>query len=179
MAVITIKSKNSDNQAIVTTDGRLLVSGDGPSGGNPSVGTNGDTAPDMSTEIAGIDPDGNLKPVSVDANGFVNVNGTSVVTGTVTTHEAGLNTFKTSQYTIGTVEIQLTPTPLSNRSSICLKVVDIGANTIFFCQTPGAALTDGFPLKSGDNVQLDLTSSGVIYAVSTAPGQLLYVLEIA
>lgn len=41
---------------------------------NPSVGLNGTTAPTSSTEIGGIDPSGNLKPVSVSSSGAVNVN---------------------------------------------------------------------------------------------------------
>lgn len=41
---------------------------------NPSVGVNGDPAPTSSNEIAGIDPSGNLTPVSVDATGKINVN---------------------------------------------------------------------------------------------------------
>ena len=41
---------------------------------NPSVGTNGVTAPVASTEIGGVDPGGLLVPVSVDTNGNINVN---------------------------------------------------------------------------------------------------------
>lgn len=41
---------------------------------NPSIGTNGATAPTSSTEIGGIGPDGNLHPVSVTNAGVVNVN---------------------------------------------------------------------------------------------------------
>lgn len=49
-----------------------------PSGGgtstNASIGLNGVTAPTSSTEIAGINPSGNLQPLSVDASGNANVN---------------------------------------------------------------------------------------------------------
>lgn len=178
MSTTIIKSGNSDNQAIVDDTGHLLVSGS-TSGGNESVGATGITAPTSATETAGIDPNGNLKALSVDLNGFLNVNGTSTVVGTVSTSEEGLDSFKTSQYVIGTSEVQITPTPLANRSSISLKVVATAQNVIYFCQTSGQALTEGYPLSNGDSVQMDLTPSGTIYAVSTAPGQNLYVLEIA
>lgn len=168
----------SDNQLKVNTDGSINVN-EAAGGGNPSVGPTSTTAPTSATEIAGIDPSGNLRAVSVDANGFVNVQGVSEVTGTVNTHEAGLNSFQTSQYVIGMTEIQITPTPLTNRSSISLKVVATGSNAIFITATVGTALTQGYPLYNGDNLQMDLTPSGNIYAVATASGQNLYVLEIA
>jgi len=41
---------------------------------NPSVGANGVTAPTSSTEIAGVNPGGNLTPLSVSNNGYLNVN---------------------------------------------------------------------------------------------------------
>src|SRR5271166_5731894 len=41
-----------------------------PSGGaNPSVGTNGVTAPTSSTEVGGINPSGNLQPLQTDSAG--------------------------------------------------------------------------------------------------------------
>lgn len=54
-----------------------------PSGGsstNPSVGTNGQTAPTSSTEVAGVGPDGNLHPLSTDNTGKLNVNISSGIT---------------------------------------------------------------------------------------------------
>lgn len=179
MGTTIIKSANSDNQAIVNSNGELLVSSSGGGGSNASVGPTGSTPPASGTQIAGVDTDGNLRAVSVDDNGFVNVNGTSVVTGTVNTKQDGLNSFKTSQYSVGTSEIQVTPTPLTSRSSISLKVITTGQDPVFFCQSPGSVMTEGYPLYSGDSVQMDLTPSGTIYAVSASPGQMLYVLEIA
>lgn len=144
---------------------------------NPSIGPNGQPAPTSSTEIAGIDGSGNLIPVQVDSNGVVQVN--TNVSNTVTVQEAGLNTFKTSQYVVGGTEIQITTVPLANRSSISLKVVADSPNAIFFSGVSGSVLTDGYPLYNGDSVQMDLTPSGVIYVQATASGQQLYVLEIA
>lgn len=50
-----------------------------PSGGassNPSIGSNGLTAPTSSTEVGGINPGGNLQPLQTDASGnlLVNIN---------------------------------------------------------------------------------------------------------
>lgn len=144
---------------------------------NSSIGVNGSPAPSHSTEIAGINPEGNLTPVSVTDNGFVNVNAS--FGGTVDTDLAGLGTFQTSQYNIGTTEVQITPSPLANRSSVTLKVITTSGNQIFICNTSGSVLTQGYPLFNGDSLTMDLTTSGTIYAVATADGQNLYALEMA
>lgn len=73
MAVTIIKSWDSDNQAIVTDDHELLVTGNITTS-NASVGLNGATAPTSSTEVAAIDPNGNLAPLLVDSTGALIVN---------------------------------------------------------------------------------------------------------
>lgn len=176
MATTQIKdgfNGGSDYQLKVNSDGSINTTG---SGGNASVGASGAPAPGSGTQIAGVDPSGNLTPVSVDSNGFVNVQGVSTIIGPV--EQAGLNSYKTTQWTIGTSEIEITPTPLVNRSSIGLKVIT-NSGTILFSQSVGTAATDGFPMVSGDNVQMDLTDAGKIYAIATAPNQKLYVIEMA
>lgn len=40
---------------------------------NPSVGTNGSTAPTSSTETSGINPSGNLTPLGLDSSGNLKV----------------------------------------------------------------------------------------------------------
>jgi hypothetical protein len=42
-------------------------------GSNPSIGTNGATAPTSSTELGGINPSGNLQPLQTDASGNLKV----------------------------------------------------------------------------------------------------------
>ena len=51
-------------------------SSSGGSGSNASVGSNGITAPTSSTEVAGVNPSGNLQPLQTDAAGnlLVNIN---------------------------------------------------------------------------------------------------------
>lgn len=53
---------------------------------NPSVGTNGTTAPTSSSQSGGVGPDGNLHPVSTDNSGNQNVNviSSSLPTGAAT-----------------------------------------------------------------------------------------------
>lgn len=182
MATTQIKNGfngGSDDQLLVNPDGSINVNSSG-GGGNASVGTTGTTAPTSATEIAGVDPSGNLKGVSVDVNGFLNVSGTSVVSGNVTTTEAGLTTFQTSQYTVNVAEQQLTPTPLSNRSSISLKVQTTDATQgVYISPTAGNVAATGYLLFGGESLQMDLTPSGNIYVAATANGQRVYVLEIA
>lgn len=179
MAATQIKdgfAGGSDNQLKVNADGSINTAG---GGGNASVGSNGATAPTSATEISGIDPSGNLKPVSVDVNGFVNVSGVSVISGPVTTTEQGLADFQTSQYTVGATAVQLAPTPLANRSSLSI-TIDADPNTaVFIGNSSSVTISTGYPLYNGSTLQLDLTPSGQIWAVCSTPGQIAAVLEIA
>lgn len=181
MATTIIKSGNSDNQAIVTSDGRLLVSTDGGGGGgsNASVGVNGATGPGSSTQIAAVDPDGNLEALKTDENGALLVNTTGEITGVVVSHEAGLSNFQTSQYDVDTTLIQITPTPLANRSSISLKVHTVGGGFVYIGNDNTLTISNGYPLSDGETLQMDLTPANSIYAISDIPGQTVYVLEIA
>lgn len=182
MATTTIKdgyNGGSDNQLRVNNDGSINVNGGGGGGGNASVGPTGSTAPASGTEIAGIDPSGNLKAVSVDANGFVNVNGTSTITGPVTTNEQGLTAFQTSQYTVSATPVHLAPSSLSNRSSLSLTVSASPGIAVFIGNSASVSITTGYPLYNGSTIQLDLTPTGNIWAVSAASGPTVAVLEIA
>lgn len=186
MATTQIKNGfqgGSDDQLLVNSDGSINVNSTGGGGGsNASVGPINVTAPGSATEIAGVNPEGNLTPVSVTDNGFVNVNtsGTSTVSGTVTTEQAGLNSYKTTQYTVGVTEVQLAPTPLTNRSSVSFKVhTASGTDFILFAQAPGQAATNGYRLDDGESMQMDLTASGSIYVIGSSAGQTIFLLEIA
>lgn len=167
MAATTIKdgfAGGSDNQLKVNDDGSINVVGGG-SGGTTNVNIHDSSG-------------GTLTSTSGALN--VNTTGSSTVSGTVTTNESGLNDFQTSQYTVGLSEIQITPTPLANRSSISIKVRSSGANEgVLYSQAPGMVSTTGYLLEDGESMQLDLTDTGVIYVVGTAAGQKLYVVEIA
>lgn len=160
----------TDDQLLVNTDGSINVNTTG-SGGNASVGPTGSTAPTSGTEIAGVNPEGKLTAVSVDDNGFVNVRGVS--------SEAGLDAFQTSQYSIGTTATQLAPTPLANRSSISIAITATPNTPVYIGNSSAVTTSNGYPLYDGSSIQLDLTDSGQVWAVSTAPGQIAALLEIA
>lgn len=181
MAATSIKNGfhgGTDDQLLVNTDGSINVNTTG-SGGNASVGATGIIAPISATEIAGIDPNGNLKAVSVDSNGFINVSGTSTITGPVTTQQEGLNSFQTSQYVINLTPVHLTATPLPNRSSISLTITADPGASVYIGNSSSVSTSTGYPLKDGSTIQLDLTSTGNIWAVSDIAGQTAAVLEIA
>lgn len=162
----------------VNPDGSINVNSSG-SGGNASVGATGFIAPTSGTEIAGIDPNGDLKGVSVDINGFLNVSGTSVITGPVTTNQEGLDSFQTSQYTVGTTPVHLAPTPLANRSSISVTIIADPNVAIYIGNSNSLTVSNGYPIYNGGTIQLDLTPSGNIWAVTTVADQTVAVLEIA
>lgn len=166
MASTTIKDgfqSGSDNQLKVNSDGSINVNSGG--GGTANVNIHDSAGNNLTSTAGALD---------------VNTTGSSTVTGTVTSVQAGLDSFKTSQYTVGTSEIELTVPPLTGRSSISIKVKSSGPNDgVLYSQAPGTVATTGYLLDDGESMQLDLTDSGHIYVVGTASGQKLYVVEIA
>lgn len=148
---------------------------------NASVGINGALAPTSSTQIAAQNAGGDLIALMVDPSGklLVDSSGTSTVTGTVDANINGLNVFQTSQYSIGLSAIQLTPTPLTNRSSMSVKATCSGSNAIYIGNSSAVTTSTGFPLFNGDVINLDLTGVNVIWAIASATSQTLYVMEIA
>lgn len=136
------------------------------------------TGGNTSTDVNIHDSSGN--PLT-STGGALNVNstGSSTVTGTVTTNEAGLDSFQTSQYTVGTSAVQFAPTPLANRSSISLRVIATSTNVIYIGNSASVTISTGYPLYNGDTLQMDLTPSGMVWGIATAAGQTMTVLEIA
>lgn len=151
----------SDNQLKVNSDGSINIDqsiSPGVPSSNVSIVQGGNTAL--------VSSDGALLTVAD-------------VTGTVTTDVAGLSNFQTSQYTVGTSVVQITPTALAHRSSISLRVTATASNSILIGNSSSLTIFNGYPLHDGDTLQMDLTPANSIYAVSTAAGQTLYILEIA
>lgn len=166
MSATTIKdgfNGGSDNQLRINDDGSINTTGGGSGSGNVNI-----------HDSAG----GTLTSTGGALN--VNTSGSSTVTGTVTTEQAGLSAYKTTQYTVGTAEVQLAPTPLPNRSSVSFKVHTASATDfVLFAQSPGQAATNGYRLDDGESMQMDLTDSGNIYVIGSSAGQTIYLLEIA
>lgn len=133
-----------------------------------------------SDSVASYLKDGSGNAIS-SSGGALNVNvtsGSSTVTGTVSANINGLNTFQTSQYTIGTTAIKLTPTPLTNRSSISIKAITTGI-PVYVGHDNSVTVTNGYPIFNNDVLNMDLTGSNQIWAIASAPGQTLCILEIA
>lgn len=100
--------------------------------------------------------------------------------------EGGLNvysvpgiSFQTSQYTVGTSAVQITATPLTNRSSISLKATTTSSNIIYVGNSSSVTTSTGYPLNNGDALNIDLSSGHVIYAIASGASQTLSVLELA
>lgn len=115
-----------------------------------------------------VNPDGSIN-VTTSGGGGTDTNATIV----------GLSSFQTSQYTIGMSVIQLTPTPLTNRSSITIRVNKDNTGAIYIGPDNTVSTTTGYPLFSGDTLGMDLTSTNSIFAIADTINQLLAVLEIA
>lgn len=182
MATTTVKSGfhgGSDDQLLVNPDGSINVNATGGSGSNASVGLTGAPVPSSATETGAVDSNGNLQTLKVDDLGALLVNTTGVISGSVVSHEAGLSNFATSQYQISTSLIQVTPTPLANRSSISLRVTAASGEAIFIGSSNSLTVNNGYPLYNGETLQMDLTTANSIYAIATSPTQTLFVLEIA
>jgi hypothetical protein len=119
---------------------------------------------------------------AVTAGSALKVDGSAVtqpVSGTVTADVAGLNNFQTSQYTVGASAVQITPTPLNNRSSVALKAVCTTGNAIYIGTTSGVTTSTGFPLYNENSLDMDLTGVNTIYAIASAASQTLCVVELA
>ena len=118
-------------------------------------------------------------PVTLASNQSpISIAGT--ISGTVNSNVAGLNIFQSSQQTIGLIAVQVTPTPLTNRSSLSLRVTTTSSSAaIYIGPSSGVTVFNGYPLYNGDTLQMDLTPVNTIYAISNIAGQTLFILEIA
>lgn len=111
-----------------------------------------------------------------DAASLINV---EIVQGTVNVNLLGLNNIQTSQYTVGTSAVQITPTPLSTRSSISVKTSTTTNTDIVYIGPSNAVTTsNGYALFNGDTVQLDITATGTLWAIATSAGQTVYAIEV-
>jgi len=138
---------------------------------------------------------GSDNQMKVNADGSINVDVTgTVITGSIDITEvggipvtgpdlpvdlAGLTAFQTSQYTVGTTAIQLTPTPMPDRRAISIKVVTTTSTDAVYIGNSAAVTTStGYPIFNMGSFQMDLTNSEPIWAIGTSAGQKVYVLEL-
>lgn len=167
MAATQIKNGfqgGSDDQLLVNPDGSINVNT-----------TGGGTTSNVDIHDAAGNP-----LTSTDGALNVNTTGSSSVTGTVTSETAGLNSFQTSQYTVGATAIQITPSPLANRSSVSITISATSSSIpVYIGNSNAVSISTGYPLYDGESLQMDLTPSDSIYAVSTTAGQTVAALELA
>lgn len=164
---------NSDGSINSNVTGTIVAT-------NPSVGLTGSIAPTSATEIGAINTSGDLTGLLVNNAGELLVSGSSTVTGTVSTNENPLGVFQTSQYSVGLTSIQITPTPLSNRSSLSLRITASTGAFVYIGTSSAVTTSTGYPLANGDTLQMDLSDASQIWAISNmASGQTTYALEMA
>lgn len=168
MATTVIKSYNSDNQAEVTADHELKVTGT-ITANNSSVGPTGAPVPPDATLIAGEDPSGNLVPVAVDSSGHVIISGT---TGGFDTISPGYPT----QVPVGTASVTIiAANPLRKYAH----VANNSGEAIFIQFKVSAALNQGVKIGPGGFYTLEEINlwRGDVNAIGLMAGQLIDVLE--
>lgn len=170
------------------------VSGGG--GSNASVGPNGSTAPTSSTEVAGINPSGNLQPLQTDSSGNLLVNISSPVVVSENVAQFGGNNVVTG---VGASGLGIPRVTVSNDSSILtapspdiagatgsVTVRDTGStNTVFFngqnwlmgTPTPGSAVV--IPLLSYEMVSFEIsgTWTGILQFELSIDGGVTYLIQ--
>jgi hypothetical protein len=151
-------------------------------------------APLMADRVVPVDPHGNFYdadnplPIIFDGTisiGTVEVKGTNGnyiepnTDGSLNVNLEGLTTFQTSQYSVGTSAVQITPTPMPNRSSVGLKAITTTSTDIIYIGNSAAVTTStGYPLFNHDSLEMDLEGTDTIYAIGTSAGQVLCAVEL-
>jgi hypothetical protein len=149
--------------------------------------------PALALRTMQVDPYGEAisskNPLPVSFDGTISIGDVSIVQGgntmavnvdgSINTNLEGLTTFQTSQYTVGTTAVQITPTPMVGRSSIGFKAVTTTyADAIYVGNSAAVTVLTGYPLFNKDTLQMDLDAGEPIYAIATSAGQMLYVVEL-
>lgn len=119
--------------------------------------------------------DDSIKIGNTATGPFLNVNND----GSVNVEIEGLPTFKTSQQTVGISAVQLTVSPLTNRSGVSIKaIIPTSTDIIYIGNSSSVTSSNGFPLFNNDSVSMDLTGSQQIWAIGSTTGLIACVLEI-
>ena len=148
---VAIGDRNTGNLLTVNADGSINV----------------DTVIHSTTDNIAIGNQAGTNFLAVNTDGSLNV------------ELEGLAAFQTSGYTIGTSAVQLTVSPLANRSSVGFKAVTSGtSNAIYIGNSSSVTTSTGWPLFNDDALELDLKGSQQIWAISNAAAQKLFVIEI-
>lgn len=181
MAVNTIKSYNSDNQAEVTVDHELKVTGNLTTN-NSSVGPNGDPIPTDATLVAGKDDSGNLRPLEVDsATGELKVTGS--VSGDVT--PAGLRIAgRNTTMMVSTTAIALPAIPLANRNAMSIvnlsmtETLYIGFDTSVTADSV-VGVTSGWEIGPNEGFNIDITETIPLYGIVASGSIMIKIMELS
>lgn len=177
---VTISAEDSNIAIKDPVSGNILkVNADGSIDANTIItAASGDSILSVGTDDGTLT--GTQKVLKIDNTGalVVNSSGTSTVSGTVNTNLNGLNVWSTSQVSVGTTAVQLAPSPLSTRSSISVKAMTTGTNMVYVGNSAAVTTSTGYALFNGDSIQLDLTPTGNIWAIASAAGQTVFVLQL-
>jgi hypothetical protein len=148
--------------------------------------------PVVAVRVLDVDQLGNpyspTNPLPVAFDGTIDIGDVSIVqggntlvvepNGTINVNLEGLSTFQTSQYPIGIAAVQITPTPMPDRSSIGFKAITTSGAAIYIGNSAAVTVSTGYPLFNHDSLEMDLECSETIYAIGTAVGQTLCVVEL-
>lgn len=153
-------------------------------------------APVSADRVVPVDPHGNFyngsNPLPVSFDGTISIGDVTVVgtapnhyplepnsDGSINVDLEPLSAFQTSQYTIGTGAVQITPTPMPNRNSIGFKAITTtSSDAIYIGNSSSVTISTGFPLFNHDNLEMDLEGGETIYAIGTSAGQTLCIVEL-
>lgn len=172
MSIVQIRSGGvSQNQALVNDQGQLLVQGE-MSVTNPSIGTPGQTAPTMTSGVAGVNPSGKLTPLQTDTNG-------ALITTAEMVMVEGFNTIAPGypvQIPVGTNSTVLLPV---NPLRAYAHVINNSSYKIYVQYGVSAALRQGFPVTVGSALFISGNDlyRGAINAISPVANTLIDVLE--
>lgn len=180
MAVTSLKSYNSDNQAEVTSDHALKVTGD-VTANNSSVGPLDDTAPTDATLIGGIDNSGDLKPAKITDEGKLLVDAN--VSGTI--EPSGLQTAgRVTTLEVSTTAVELPAVPLLDRNAMSIRNLSttdtlyIGFDTSVTADSV-VGTTSGWEVGPGEDFNLDIKGSIPVYGIVASGTILIKVAELA
>lgn len=165
MAIVTIKDQNTDNTAKVDSNSNLHVIG-------TSSGSGGSPVPSSITLVGAEDPNGNLQPLMVNAQG-------QLIT---TPGSGGTNGFSNlapgypKQVNVGTTSIELMP---ANTLRAYAHIFNNSTEAIYIQYSSAAALNQGIRIPPGTFFTLEDTNLwlGVINAIGLISNQFIDCLE--
>ena len=91
----------------------------------------------------------------------------------------GLLTWATAQTTVGTSAVQLAPSALASRKSVAVRALAANSGKVYVGPTNAVTTSTGYELSAGDAVTIDLDASANVFAIGSASGQTVAILEAA